>query len=811
LFLNTSTGDLTGTPLTAGTDNFTVRVTDANSSFAQNAFTITVADFPSLSGTLPDGTNGVAYSAKFSAAGGHAPLAYDISAGTLPTGLSINASDGTVSGTPTVNGAFSFTVRLTDSKGNITTRAATVTVYAAVSLSGTLSSPTEDGLVYSDGISTTGGKAPIQWSVLGTLPTGLSINAGTGVISGTVNIGAADQTFSFTVRAVDALGSVFGSPQSIVCKRRIEHDTNAGPARYPIRTFAYTSSVVAKYGNGGYTYAVVGGALPTGLSMNSAGSITGTPTVAGNFSATFRATDNLGATVDRTFTFTVVNPVTLTGTAGHGTVGVAYGFNPTTGGGLAPFEYYSVGNPLPPGLSVNAANGAVTGTPTAAGTYTPTIRVYSQSINDSEDLALTIVINAFPTLSLNYGRGMVGKAYSGTVSTSGGEAPKTYARVAGTLPPGVSLNASTGALSGTPTTVGTYTGTIRMTDGLGVTVDKTYSIGIVAALTIASDYPDGNQGVAYNSSVGASGGYAPYSYSLVSGTIPAGTTRTNATISGTPNTAATYNFTLRVTDADGSTFDKAFSIIIVSSAFSVAASPNPATGYEFSGGFNVTVSTFSTVTPTGGNAPFTYAWTFLSATGSAGVFTASGTNTNRLTVSRTQAAAYLRTETWKCTVTDNIGVVRTVNVQLELEIDDGGGGGSGCPAATCSLPDGRKVADIKAGDLIECVDVVTGERFLRDVRNIKFTMQPCRTLVAKNGGEITQSESTRMILRDGREVTTMEMLGEEVLCYDGRYSVVVELRDAGELLVANVDLGNVMFFAGDGDGVLFATHNRKPE
>lgn len=814
LSLNSGTGDITGTPTTPGVYNYSIRVTDASGGFAQSAFTTTVAAYPTLAGTFPDASNGLAYNEGFAAAGGHAPLVWDISAGALPGGLSINAADGRVTGTPNANGTFNFTVRITDNAGNIATRAGTITTYAAPGLSTTLDSPTEEGLAgYSDGLSASGGKAPLAWSVEGTMPPGLSINSGTGLITGTIDTGivtsGTSKVYAFTVRVTDALGRSATSSQSITVHKRVAHVAGPPPPTHATRTIAVTTNVDVQYGLAAYTFAIIGGALPTGLSMNAAGSITGTPTVNGVYNYTVRVTDSLGATADQAYSMTVVDPVVIAGTPGLGTVGVAYAFQPTVTGGLAPYEWFHVAGDLPPGCTINSSTGRVSGTPTSAGTFNYTIRVFSSNALSFDDHAVSTTVAAKPVLSLTYPRATVGESYSGTAGVTGGHNPKTFARVAGTFPPGLTLNASTGALTGTPTAIGTYTGTVRVTDAMGNIDDATYSIGVSNALNIAAVFANGTDGIAYSSTVGASGGYAPYSWSLVSGAIPTGTTRTNGTISGTPNTPATYNFTLRITDADGHTFDKAFSIVIGSVGFTLAASPNPASDYALSGGFNVTVSASSTVTPTGGIAPFSYAWALIAATGSAGNFTATASPANKINCSRTGSTNYLRTETWRCTVTDNAGTIRTINVVVELEIEADTGGGSGCPDVNCVLPDGRRVGDLKVGDIVECVDVVTGERFMRHVRNITFSMQPCMTLRMAGGGTITQSESTRMVLRDGTEVTTPEMLLEEVLNYNGGFEQVLGLKQVGERLCANVDLGNVMFFCGDADGAVFATHNAK--
>jgi hypothetical protein len=150
--LNTATGVISGTPTAAGTSSgIVIRVTGAASNFADSdPQSITVALFPSLSGTLANATNGVAYSQGFTLTGGHTPVTWSISSGTLPAGLSLNTS----TGTPTGYGDSAITVQVVDAHGNTTTRSQTITSYGpelapsattagAYTLSGT-TPPTQD-------------------------------------------------------------------------------------------------------------------------------------------------------------------------------------------------------------------------------------------------------------------------------------------------------------------------------------------------------------------------------------------------------------------------------------------------------------------------------------------------------------------------------------------------------------------------------------------------------------------------------------------------------------------------------------------
>ncbi len=299
-------------------------------------------------------------------------------------------------------------------------------------------------------------------------------------------------------------------------------------------------------GTAPYTYSIVG-TLPTGLSLNtSTGAITGTATASGTF--TVKVTDANGAT-STSCTITIKPALAVTcGTNTVGEVGVAFNSGPmTVTGGTAPYTYSIVGT-LPTGLSLNTSNGAITGTATASGTFT--VKVTDANGATSTSCSITIK----PALSVTCGTntvGEVGVAFnSGPVTVSGGTAPYTYS-IVGTLPAGLSLNTSNGAITGTATASGTFT--VKVTDADGAT-STSCTITIKPALSVTCGTNNvGMVSVAFNSGpMTVSGGTAPYTYSIV-GTLPAGLTlnTTNGAITGTPT--ASGSFTVKVTDANGAT------------------------------------------------------------------------------------------------------------------------------------------------------------------------------------------------------------------------------------------------------------------
>jgi len=165
--------------------------------------------------------------------------------------------------------------------------------------------------------------------------------------------------------------------------------------------------------------------------------------------------------------------------------------------------------------------------------------------------------------------GSVGTPYSQTVSASGGTSPYVFSVSSGALPGGLLLNAATGAITGTPNTAGTFTFTITATDATGCSGSRLYTITIASvgcpAITLSpSTLPPGMVFTFYSQSVTASGGTAPYTYTVASGALPSGLTLNPATglISGTPVVSGLFNFTIRATDAGGCVGSRPYSIAI---------------------------------------------------------------------------------------------------------------------------------------------------------------------------------------------------------------------------------------------------------
>ena len=232
-----------------------------------------------------------------------------------------------------------------------------------------------------------------------------------------------------------------------------------------------------------------------------------------------------------------------------GQVGAAYSTTLGAAGGTPPFTWATTSGTLPAGLILNASTGAITGTPTAsASNLALTFQVKdSGSPAQAKTAILTLTISpALPTLVITTAslpNGQVGSLYSTTLAATGGMKPYTWTTTSGTLPAGLALNASTGAITGTPTATATNTTlTFQVKDSGTPPQTKTVNLTLTISpapptLTISTtSLPNGQVGSAYSATLAATGGTTPYAWSLISGMLPTGLTLTGATgaIAGTP-------------------------------------------------------------------------------------------------------------------------------------------------------------------------------------------------------------------------------------------------------------------------------------
>ncbi len=504
-------------------------------------------------------------------------------AGTLPLGLSLTNVTATASanyqGTPTTPGTYSFEVfavavacpggptpnPFTANQSYTHVIFPRLEINPGTAPSGLVGSPYAQVFTRVGGL----GTGTILFGG-GSLPPGLTLTStvNSATISGTPTTAG---TFPFTLVVTDPLSDLNRSlPYTIVIT------ASGAPLTYITPPALPGAQVGAAYN---VTLQTTGGvppvqgapdqapALPPGLTLNLATlTISGTPTMPGTYSFPVIARDSQGATTTRTFSITVSPSFRIITTAlPSGTVGQPYGAVVQTEGGSPPISFAVTGGALPPGVSLNATTGVLSGIPTSPGRFQFTLIATSGNLVTAP---VTFVVSIErPSLDFTpdvLPNGAVGRNYQAQFTATGGTGQYSYSLVQGSvLPAGLALSAS-GAVTGVPTTEGAFRFVVQLNSGddsiqklVRVTIDP-------PPLTLSPDtLPEGTRGAAYQAAIAAAGGAAPYSFRITAGQLPAGLTfGSNGGISGTPTSLGTFKFTVQATDSRGRTGSKEFEIVV---------------------------------------------------------------------------------------------------------------------------------------------------------------------------------------------------------------------------------------------------------
>jgi hypothetical protein len=389
-----TTGVIAGTPTgTPATSSFTVQVKDAVGDIAQQPLSIIVNPAPTITTTsLSPGDQGSAYSEPLSATGGTAPLsAFSISAGSLPSGLSLNGS--TISGTLAPTGATSaFTVKITDANGVSATQPLSITVNPPPVIT-TASLPIgEQGRAYSTNIAASGGTGTLSF------PTQNVDGVVLASPGSFIGVPTAPGSFPFTATVTDALGVTASKLLTLTVNAPLALNAASLPAgnqnvAYPQQQLV-ASNGVPPYSNWTWV-AAPSSSLPPGLSLNMAtGTITGAPTAAGTFSFIVSVSDSLGATASQTYSISVIaaGPVIGTTSLPNGQYNSSY--TPVTlsaTSGTQPYTWsLGSGGVLPAGMTLSPS-GSISGNPAQAGLWSIPVTVTdANSLTANGTLSLTV-------------------------------------------------------------------------------------------------------------------------------------------------------------------------------------------------------------------------------------------------------------------------------------------------------------------------------------------------------------------------------------------------------------------------------------
>lgn len=497
-----SSGAISGTPAAGSAGSYHVHavVTDSASSVAATEPDLPLQVLPAspsvlqitTSTPLPSGSAGSAYGPlQLSAIGGTGDYSWSNTT-SLPAGLSVSAN-GSLSGTPSSGGAYSFTIRLQDSSSNSTTKLFGLTVDSGLpdGANCTSSSQCLSGLCYNSTCLAT--SLPVNSSCtisqqcasgicyggvcVSSLPLGAPCSndsqCASGICSGgvcsTCRVSGSACSSGPQCCSGNCLSGSCASPIAITC-----------PASSATMGISYSSSATASGGSGSYSYSLASGSLPSNLSLSPSGLVSGTPTTAQTANFTLRATDSTNNTNTKACSITVSCPAMSITTASlpSGTQGTAYNTTVSATGGSGTYSWSATG--LPSGLSISSSTGTISGTPSSSGTFLANVSVNASACG-SASKPFNLTITACPAMSItttSLPSAAQGDAYSYTVTATGGSG--TYNWSATGLPASLSINRTTGKISGTANgNPGTYTPNIRVNASTCGSANKSFNLTIV--------------------------------------------------------------------------------------------------------------------------------------------------------------------------------------------------------------------------------------------------------------------------------------------------------------------------------------------
>ncbi|WP_426755810.1 putative Ig domain-containing protein [Myxococcus sp. Y35] len=325
----------------------------------------------------------------------------------------------------------------------------------------------------------------------------------------------------------------------------------------------YRSTLSVAGGSPPYSWRVVQGALPTGLSLSTLGEITGTPASAGTASFEAEVRDSRGHTARATLGLEVRSAPLQISVASlpDAYLGEEYVSQLHASGGVSPYTWTIADGDLPTGVRLDT-QGHITGAPATSGTFSITLRV-QDAVGTSAERTVSLSAFVAPFLSSDtLAPATVGTPYSAELRATGGRPPLTYRITSGALPVGLMLEAH--FIRGTPSTSEAASFTVAVQDANGRAASVTFRLTVQSGITITPNaLPDAYTDTAYRQVLSAVDGRPPYAWSLATGTLPAGIRLTSTgTLEGTASLTGTFSSTLRVTDADARTATRTLSLAV---------------------------------------------------------------------------------------------------------------------------------------------------------------------------------------------------------------------------------------------------------
>ncbi|GBU26475.1 hypothetical protein R83H12_03173 [Fibrobacteria bacterium R8-3-H12] len=546
-------GYLFGTPIKEGSYTFTVKAENGAGS-DEKTFTINIELPPApviTTASLPDGKKGFNYSQRIDA---NDAAIWSIASGSLPPGLNFY-DGGYLSGNPTAEGSYTFTVKAENAIGNDTKEfTINIEIPPAPIIYTTWLQDGKKGLNYHQRIDAT--DAATLSIESGDLPPGLSLSSW--YISGNPT---AEGSYTFTVKAENGAGS---DEKTFTINIELPPAPVITTASLPDgkKGFNYSKGI---YANDAAIWSIASGSLPPGLNFYDGGYLFGTPTVEGEYTFTVKAENAIGNDT-KEFTINIEippAPIIYTTWLQDGKKGLNY-YQRIDATDAAIWSIAS--GSLPPGLVLNyykddkygSYEGYISGTPTVEGEYTFTVKAENAIGNDTKEFTINIEIPPAPIIYTTWLQdGKKGLNYYQRIDANDAE---TFSIVGGSLPPGLNFY-DDGYLFGTPIKEGEYTFTVKAENGAG-SDEKTFTINIELppAPVIATPWlTDGKKGLDYEQEIYATN---VETFSIVSGSLPPGLSLSDwGYIHGTPTKEGEYTFTVKAENVTSSV-EKTFTINI---------------------------------------------------------------------------------------------------------------------------------------------------------------------------------------------------------------------------------------------------------
>jgi large repetitive protein len=339
------------------------------------------------------------------------------------------------------------------------------------------------GLGYTEQLEAVGGSGGYSWLLeAGSLPAGLSL-ALSGAISGTA---VAPGASSFRIRATDARGRTATADLTISVVQALALQTATLPEG--VAGEEYSVQLQAVGGRGARTWSVTGGEAASWLSVSSTGQLSGVPGASGATAVTVAIADESGQQATGQFPIVVLDPVAVAAISlPTGIQGRVYAANLVASGGDGVYSWHLESGTLPTGIALGSV-GDLTGTPANGGVFTFTARVTDRGDRTSTGV-VTLTVEQAPTIqTASLPPGEPGEPYTAQLLASGGTGTYTWRVTEGSLPHGLTLSEA-GAVSGTPTALGSSTFTVQVTDEASATHSRALTIVVAEVQVLVNGVP----------------------------------------------------------------------------------------------------------------------------------------------------------------------------------------------------------------------------------------------------------------------------------------------------------------------------------